>query len=228
MTIRLHTLCFAGLMATLTLPALAQTAPKTGSLGGGGGSGPVMTREELRTCLKQQDQLAKMRADYEARSAQLDADRQALLAENQAVSSSLGDAQADAAKVNEINARTAALSERVSDWNVRWQDFKNANRSGALADRQRRRLVQEQKEMDAEREALDAERAKLGDGGQSSAAETNARSAALNARTVEWNARNKALAVESENLAQERDLWASECASRRYREDDEIAIKQGK
>jgi len=228
MTHRLHTLCLVGLMAALSKPASAQTAPRTGSLGGGGGSGPVMTRDELRACLKQQDELAKLRADYEARTAQLTKDREALLAEGQAVSGGLGDAQASMAKINEVNARATALAERVDEWNVRWQAFLKANRSGPVADRQRAQLVREQKAMDSEKAALDAEREQLGDAGQGSAAEVNERSAALNARTVEWNTRNKALVVEGENLAQERDLWASECGNRRYREEDEIAIKQGR
>jgi hypothetical protein len=50
----------------------------------------------------------------------------------------------------------------------------------------------------------------------------------VQARTVAYNERNKQLVKAGEDLQQERDLWAAECGSRRYREDDEIAIKQGK
>jgi uncharacterized protein (DUF3084 family) len=223
---RLLSLCLGGLVAVTTLPVLAQNAPKTGSLGAGGGSGPVMTREELRTCLKQQAALKQMSETYEANKAQLAADREALLAESKALGGDLGDAQAAAAKVNELNERANAVAQRVNDWNERWQAFEKAKRTGPVADRQRRQLISEQRELEAENAALDAEREQLGGAGQG-AAEVNARSEALNARTVAWNDRNKALVDEGDKLAQERDLWASECGNRRYREDDEIAIQRG-
>jgi DNA repair exonuclease SbcCD ATPase subunit len=227
MTRRLLTLCLVGLAAAISYPVLAQAPAKTGSLGSGSGSGPVMTRDELRACIKQQASLQTMSDTYEAKKTQLDADRTALLAETQGVRGDLGDATEQAAKVNELNQRTAEVAERVNDWNVRWNEFQSSKRSGPIVDRQRRQLINEQKALKAENDALDAEREKLGGTG-AGAAEANARSDALNARTVAWNDRNKALVAEGEKLAQERDLWASECGNRRYREDDETAIRQGK
>jgi hypothetical protein len=56
----------AALAALLALPAPALAQAKTGSLGGGAGAGPVMTRDELRTCLKTQVELKQRVADYEA------------------------------------------------------------------------------------------------------------------------------------------------------------------
>ena len=227
MTRRLLSLCLVGLVATTSYPVLAQAPAKTGSLGSGSGSGPVMTRDELRACIKQQAALKTMSDSYEAKKAQLDADRQSLLEETKAVRGDLGDASEQAAKVNELNRRTAEVAERVNDWNARWTEFQASKRSGPIVDRQRRQLIQEQKDLKAENDALDAEREQLGGTG-AGASEANARSDALNARTVAWNDRNKALVTEGETLAQERDLWASECGNRRYREDDEIAIRQGK
>lgn len=81
--------------------------------------------------------------------------------------------------------------------------------------------------MNKEEADLNAEREALGGVG-SGASEVNAKVDALNARTAAWNMRNGAIAKRSEDLTQERDLWAAECGSRRYREDDEIAIQQGK
>ena len=56
----------------------------------------------------------------------------------------------------------------------------------------------------------------------------NERAAQIEQQVADWNRRQAASAKESENLVQERDLWASECGNRRFREDDETAIKQGK
>jgi hypothetical protein len=206
---------------------LGQTPGKTGSLGDGRGMGPVMTRAELRACLKQQVALKASSDKYAARTEQLAVDRQALLDESKAVRGDLGDAGDAAAKVNDLNRRTSEVAERINDWNTRWQEFEKNKRSGPIFERKRRQLIQEQKDLEGENAALDAERAQLGGTGQG-AAEANTRSEALNARTVEWNKRNEALVRDGENIAQERDLWASECGNRRYNEDDEIAIQQGR
>ena len=81
---------------TLPLPALAQK-----SLGSGGGSGPVMTREELRTCLKQQATLTTRVADFDRQRAELDAEKAAILQTKQALDAERGGVQDEAGKVND-------------------------------------------------------------------------------------------------------------------------------
>ncbi len=207
---------------TLPLPALAQK-----SLGSGGGSGPVMTREELRTCLKQQATLSTRVADYDRQRAELDAEKTAILQTKQALDAERGGVQDEAGKVNALNARVADNATRISDWNERWQAFEKQGRSGPTADRQRRQLVKEKRELADETEALDKEREGLSGIG-AGAKDVNAKLEALNLRTVAWNEHQKVVQKMGENVTQERDLWAAECGSRRYREDDEIAIQQGK
>lgn len=226
---RLSSLTLGCLMAALALPTLAQTAPKTGSLGGGAGSGgPLLTRDELRACMKEQVTLAQRRSAYEAKTAQLKADKDALMGESQAVTGDLSQARQGAAKVDEINARAAEIAKKVDEWNVRWKEFEAANRSGPTGERMRKQLVEEQRALAKESADLDAQRKGMGGSTVATASQANARSEALNARITAWNQRNAALVKEGEDLAQERDLWASECGNRRYREDDETAIKQGK
>lgn len=217
----------AALAVLLALPATALAQAKTGSLGGGAGAGPVMTRDELRACLKSQDTLKQRVADYEAQKTALDRDKAAITAESQKLGVDKGSAAADASKIDAVNARQTDLSRRIEDWNTRFAEFEKAGRSGPIADRQRRRLLEEQNAMEREAQALEAERKGLSGVG-AGVADMNAANEALNARITAWNQRNKTLAALSEDLAQERDLWAGECGSRRYREDDEIAIKQGK
>ncbi|RVT51068.1 hypothetical protein [Rubrivivax albus] len=211
------------LMAVLAapLPALAQK-----SLGGGGGSGPVMTRDELRACLKQQATLATMVQNYEQERADLEREKGEILQNKQTLDAEAGGVKADVSKINELNARTEALSKRVSEWNENWQAFEKANRSGPMAERERRRLLSEKRSMEKEEKDLADERAALGDA-SGGASQVNSKVDALNARTVAWNERNKRVVKMGEDLTQERDLWASECGNRRYREDDEIAIRNG-
>jgi hypothetical protein len=216
------------LVAALAAPAAAQTPARTGSLGGGAGSGPVMTRDELRACLKTQADLTVRVAAYDAQRAALEKEKAAILAENQKLGAEKGNLQSVADSVKQANERGLEMTRRVDDWNERWQAFEKANRSGPVADRQRRQLIEEQKALQKEQADLKAASSDAAAPGAGAAAQFNQRAEAMAARTVAYNEFNKKVAKEGEDLALERDLWASECGNRRYREDDETAIKQGK
>jgi hypothetical protein len=62
---------------------------------------------------------------------------------------------------------------------------------------------------------------------QEAVASYNARAAALDSRIKDWNERNARANEASSALQNERENWVSSCADRRYREDDELAIKRG-
>lgn len=215
---------------TLALP-MAWAQDNTKSLGGGAGTGKIMTLDELRVCLKRKDDLAAQVAKFEADRIQLDKDKAAILAENQELKGEKGDVQAAQGKVREINERQRAVADNVADWNARWMAFEKEGKTDPFADRQRRKLLQEKRDLEAENAALEAERAALS-GGEASAATAakgyNERAEAQQRRTVEWNARNLRIAETSRKLADEREFWAAECGSRRYLEQDEAAIRQGK
>jgi hypothetical protein len=63
---------------------------------------------------------------------------------------------------------------------------------------------------------------------QASVKSYNDRAAARDAKVTSWNERNTAAVKSTESHQDARLVWASECANRPYREDDEIAIKAGK
>mgnify|MGYP000370216868 CR=1 FL=1 len=56
----------------------------------------------------------------------------------------------------------------------------------------------------------------------------NAKVGAFDGRVSDWNQRNAAVNDAAKALEQERLKWMSDCGDRRYREDDELAIKRGK
>jgi hypothetical protein len=227
---RFSALTLAALITLTALPNLAFAQAKTGSLGGGSGAGPVMTRDELRACLKNQAELKQRVADYEAQKLAADKEKAEILAENQKLVAEKGQLSSAAGKVKDENARNAELAKRVEDWNTRWAEFEKANKAGPMADRERKRLLDEQKALAREQDAAKAAAAGGGAGGAetSAAQQFNAKAEAVQARTVAYNKRNDQLVKAGEDLAQERDLWAGECGNRRFREEDEIAIKQGK
>jgi hypothetical protein len=104
-------------------PALAQApppAPKTATLGGGsGGGGPLLTREELRACMKQQTELGTRRSTLEAQSQTLEQDKAAVLAEVDALKAERAKIETARAAVADINARQSELSARIAQWNER-------------------------------------------------------------------------------------------------------------
>ena len=204
-------------MAVALIAPLAQAQGTAKSLSGGAGTGSIMTREELRACLKQQTTLAARRDQLEQDRATLEKDRAAILAENDALNKEKGQIGQDGGVVAAINARQKALSDRIADWNARMQAFEKENRSGPFADRERRRLVAEQKEIEAENRALEGNRTDLGSASPESVKAYNERAAAQEKRTIEWNARNQRLAEVSQKLADDREFWGAECGNRRYR-----------
>lgn len=213
-----------GLLMTAPM-ASAQDSSK--SLDGGTARGSVMTRDELRACMKQKSALAERSARYEAERLALAKDKEALVADNEALKGERGEIQQSSAGVAEHNARQAELSARIEDWNQRATQFESENRTGPMAERTRRKLKEEQRELDRENQALQAERAKLGGGSTAAAKDYNARADALQQRAAEWNKRNATIAAISEKLVADREFWGDECGNRRYREDDEKAILKG-
>lgn len=222
---RLSPLWAGLLLSAMALPAAAQAPAK--SLGGGAGSGPVMTRDELRTCLKQKDDLAQRTAAYDAQRKALDTEKTAIVTETESLKATRGNLDQTRGSVEAINARQKVLGEKVDDWNERFKTFTEEGKSGPLTERTRRNLMREKDELAKEAAELDAARggAKLD---PEAAKRYNERAAQVEKQVVDWNRRQAEAVKESENLLQERDLWASECGNRRFREDDEIAIQQGK
>ena len=56
----------------------------------------------------------------------------------------------------------------------------------------------------------------------------NGKAAALDARVSSWNERNAKWNEMSVAMESERKAWVTSCSDRRYREEDETAIKAGK
>lgn len=215
-------------LAALALPQPAQAQARTGSLGGGAGSGPVMTRDELRACLKSQQELKQRVADYEVRKTAMVQERQALEAESRRVGGSRDAVIADAGKVEAFKARQEELRRKFDDWNERFTAFEKAEKTGPAADREKRRLMNERAALEQEGVQIEAERKGMVGSVTGSANEVLAATDALNARVTAFNQRNREMVKLGEDLEQERLLWADECGNRRYREDDETAIKQGR
>ncbi len=210
-------------------PAPARAAPKAAGKTLGGNvapSGKLMSRDELRSCLKRQEDLNVLAKDLEAQRPGLDRERDELKAAGDSLKAERAEVDNRLAAVREWEGRMRNHTGEIEAYNKRNAVLKEAPRA-------QQESLTSQLNVDRERlqkasEALEAEEAGIVPAYQSQAKAYNERALVRDAKVNEWNARN-ATAVEASVKQQEaRVLWLNECANRPYLEDDEKAIKAGK
>lgn len=214
-------------------PAAGAAAPAAAASARGFGSarGPLLTRDELRVCFSQEDDLKKRLEAQDAARGPLEQEKKAI-GDEQALM------RAERAKIEggELTAGVAAFTERnkaFTERRVRWEA-----RAKAHAEAGRDGNPQEREELNAERAALEKEQAALEaerkrlvglqDSLKGAAEAFNAKIRALDARVVEWNKRNAAYNDTNAAIEADRLAWTSNCGNRRYREEDEMAVRAGK
>jgi len=217
--------------STPAKPAKPAAKPMAGSTGktlsGSSSAGAkMMTRDELRTCLKRRDDLNQNARSLEAQRPGLDSERDELKTAGEALKAERAELDRQLQPVNEWQGRARAHTADVEAFNKRNASVAQAPRS------EQEQLTQELKverdRLEKVREGLAAEEARIVPAYKALAAAHNDKVRARDTRVTDWNARNAA-AVEAAVKQQEvRDLWASECGNRQYLEDDEKAIKAGR
>lgn len=238
---RIAKLCLLLGLVYGTMPGQAQTAPaakprpgdaatsgKVSTLGDAKPGGKLLSREELRSCLKQKTELPERKLPMEAERAKLDRERLEL----QQIDESLKGERESIEKLTEtaadINKRGKELSQQLVDYNERVARFQNANPSGPSAERQRNALDREKLALDKSTQALEAERAALGTSAEQKVKAFEARLATREQAAADWNARNTKLTQLVQSYEIDAQNWKIDCEGRSYREDDEKAILSGK
>jgi chromosome segregation ATPase len=207
----------------------AAKAPETNtlSLGAGVSGGPLLSRNELRACLGDQDSIRSRRAELEAGRAPLEQEKQAIAAETETLAGERASIDEIAKKIDALNARLKAHTQHVDDWNQRFADHEKDMRGGLQWERRGKELNREHDAIVKEREELEAESTRMAS--VSELARTyNERALKLGTRVTVWNQRNARSVADFGDLEDERKAWVSRCGDRRYREDDELAIRRGK
>jgi septal ring factor EnvC (AmiA/AmiB activator) len=212
---------------SIVMPTSPPPRAATKSLGGKAApGGKMLTREELRACMKRQDAVNSVGKDLQQRRAALDAEREELLKSGDALKAMKADVEAKLTVVREWEGRMRAHAADIESFNRKTKAVEEAPRN------QREELS---KALEADRDNLSKVRATLSDEEarlvpvyQSAVRAYNERALARDGVVNDWNTRNKALNDSSTQLENERTDWLTECANRPYREDDEVAIKAGK
>lgn len=202
---------------------------KTAVMGTGkGNSGPILTRDELRVCLGQEETIRKRLEAHTALRAPLDKEKAELATTQQTL-------RAERAPLDDLKKQAEALSEkfkgyaeRVKAYELRVTAFNTENPTGAKGERERVALGKDRTALDTERPLLEAEKTEFTTKSEVTVRDYNLKATAMDAQVVAWNQRNEKWNQDARALEAERSEWVGNCADRRYREDDETAIKRGK
>jgi chromosome segregation ATPase len=221
-------------------PASAQTTPAAKpatagaakSFGGSATGGKLLTRDELRACMKMQADMKAGTAGLEADKAGLQREKEALQQEGAALKT---EREAFERKRQEMAAafKTKAEShaQRVESFNRKAAELSELNKergAGSRVELMRRELEQEQSGLKTADDALRQEMDALNRANAQEGNALNARAADYEQKVRNWNERNDAFTVRVNDRGGIDERWKANCADRRYDELDEIAIEQGR
>jgi chromosome segregation ATPase len=214
--------------APASAPANKADAGKTTSISGKNNGGPILTRDELRACFSQEESIRTRLAALDGRRAPLDQEKSALSADQAALKVEREPIDAFKKVADDLTVRLKDYGARVQAWNDRVTTFNATPPSGAKAERERNEINKDRADLETQQKALEAEKTKLSTDSEVAVRNYNTKAQALEARVTDWNGRNEAWNQDSKGLQGERSSWVTNCSDRRYREDDEIAIRKGK
>lgn len=188
----------------------------------------LMSREELRACMKLKSEIDTRRADIAKRGEALKEEKLTLSQPSPAFVEARARVEEQLERVKEADNAVRDQAQRVQDWNDRMAEFEANKKEMRNADRRANVLKQERIDLQAEAKRLGEVRAEQVARYESLVAAANALRGGQGSRVEEWNKRNDALAAEEDEIIDLRANYAADCANRRFREDDEAAIKAGK
>jgi hypothetical protein len=131
-------------------------------------------------------------------------------------------------RASEFRGRMEAHAQRVAQWNREIEAFNARLPTGPAGERERVRLSNERDALQKSQTELETERNALAVDNERTVVPFNAKVRQVEAAVQDWNARNQAWTEAGARLEGERKEWVAGCADRRYREEDEIAIKAGR
>lgn len=210
------------------LAAVGQTAGKT--LGGDkpAKGGTMLTRDELRACLKEQQAQAAQVADLEKRRAEIATEAEAVRQQKDTVQAERDAFATMAAQVQAFKEKVKAHGERVALYNERTKAFKENPPRGADAERERGQLEAEGEAVAQADTAIKTEAAqwtaKVEPARAALTEHTQSQQAAANAAIEHNRVFNEAVKAQEEQLA----AWKQRCGNRPYREADEKAVRAEK
>lgn len=217
----------AAAAAAAQTPAPKAADGKTLSGASASGTSKLLTRDELRACLAQQKTINTRQADHAGQRAQLTQEKAGITAEQQALKAERDAVQRQRGAADDLADRMKAFGAKAAVWTKRAADFAEGKRSDPAADKERAELDAERLVLQKERELLEGERNALMAAVNEAVNKFNLRATTLDKTVDDWNARSAQLDKVGQAFDDDRQTWVADCGDRRYREDDEAAIRRG-
>lgn len=219
------TLLFSSAFAqspSVAKPAAKASVPATSKAASRG----IMTRDELRACMKLQADLKAFTLNIEQRKQPLEQEFAAIEASKGELGPLRSDVAAKRDMVMKADVAVRDFAVRIEKWN---DDIKEAEESKMRgADRQKKELERQRATLDAENKALVDTRAQYLKQHEDAGVALTERAKRIDAAAAAWNTRNQQLIDDVDKLAELQVDYGADCSSRKFREEDEAAIKQGK
>ena len=209
-------------------------AGTTKSFGTGKAGDKILTREELRACFAMQEQLKGRGPELEREKAQLQQEKTSLAQAGEALKAEKDTLERTREQsAAPFRAKADEHGRRIADFNRKAAELAELEKSKRQSDRAERERVRqahdaERAQLETQEAALRTEMDTLNKANADAAGSMNARITEHEQKVRDWNTRNDAFTARVDGQRTADDRFKSECASRRYREDDEIAIRQGK
>lgn len=187
----------------------------------------TMTRDELRRCMQIQDDVKRLSGDlekYQADSAPEKARIAQMANELKAQRQSLDGA---ATKVKDLQAAFTEQREKAADWKRRYEELEDQKGSRQY-DKRKAELMAEQKALSKRADELEALRKDVSAPYEAAAALYNEKAATYDAAVKAWNEKNEKAGSTDDKIHELKADYAAECANRKFDENDEKAIRQGK
>ena len=202
---------------------------KTLQMGGSGTtSGPVLTRDELRVCFKDEEAIRNRLTEHEAARVPLDQDKASITAEQKTLAELRVPVDEAKKRAEDFTTRLKAYGVRVESWNQRVTAHNDEKRQGPQWERQGKDLAAERTAIEKERADFEIEKTTLQASSDEAVRNFNNKAQALETRINDWNQRNGKWNEASAAIEADRKAWVAACGDRRYREEDEQAIRRGK
>jgi chromosome segregation ATPase len=215
-------------------PARAAPAPKPAAAAAPAaapatvGGKKIMTREELRACLKRNDDLKARSKELDDQATAINAERPQIEQTLEAIRAERASLEARATQIREFQPKMVAYGQKVETFNRLMGELSGKTRMSTSEGRQLEELRKQIPALEAERKALNAEREQLLEGYEDAIKAFAVKAKAAEDRAADWNQRKTRHTQDGEDMTAASADWRRDCADRPYREDDEKAIRAGK
>lgn len=219
---------FAVLALSLVVPLAAQAQAATKTLNGDApAKGAMMSRDELRSCLKEQQVQTVRVAELEKRRAEIEAETDAVRQQKDTVQAERDAYAAKVAQVQAFKERVKAHGERVALYNQRTKEFKESP-PVANAERERGQLEAEGDALAKADAAIKAEAAQWTGTMEPARVALTEHTQSQQAAAATAIEHNRVFNEEAKGYDEQLAAWKQRCGNRPYREADEKAIRAEK